>query len=52
MNASMNGGTMRDTATDEGYITADGRKIGGVATGIAQHHLALRRGRRDQGYQL
>jgi branched-chain amino acid transport system ATP-binding protein len=27
----MNGDTMRDAATDDGYITADGRKIGGVA---------------------
>jgi branched-chain amino acid transport system ATP-binding protein len=42
MNASMNGGTMRDTATDEGYITADGRKIGGVA--LELRNITLRFG--------
>jgi branched-chain amino acid transport system ATP-binding protein len=42
MNASMNGGTMRDTATDEGYITADGRKIGGVA--LEMRNITLRFG--------
>ena len=33
---------MRDTATDEGYITADGRKIGGVA--MEMRNITLRFG--------
>lgn len=42
MNANLNGGSMRDTAADEGYITADGRKIGGVA--LELRNITLRFG--------
>ncbi len=38
----MNGDIMRDTATDDGYMTADGRKIGSVA--LELRNITLRFG--------